>query len=127
MKLWSFKVFVKLNGRDTFEDWIVAQGADAEEKIRAMIRRLSVTRRWGRPFFDSLHGHEGIHEIIVKGKDKQYRPLGCFGPGPQTFTILIGASKKGRIWNPSNAKKTAEKRRKLVFYSDRECLNEYRP
>lgn len=126
MKIWSFKVFVRLNGRDTFEEWITSIDVDAQERIRAMIRRLSVMRRWERPHFAALRGHKNIYEIIVKTKDRQYRPLGCFGPGPQIFTLLIGASKKGRVWSPANAKKTAEKRRQLI-YKDRRYLDEYQP
>lgn len=126
MKIWSFKVFVRLNGRDTFEEWITSLDVDAQERIRAMIRRLSVMKRWERPYFAPLRGYKNIYEIIVKTKDRQYRPLGCFGPGPQVFTLLIGASKKEKIWSPPNARKTAEKRCKLIF-RDRRYLNEYQP
>jgi len=120
-------VFVRPNGRDTFEEWVTSLNDDAQERIRGMIRRLSVTKIWGRPFFDVIHGHKGIHEIRVKAKNIQYRPLGCFGPGPQTFTLLIGASKKGKkVWSPQNAIKTAGKRRKLI-YKDRRYLGEYQP
>lgn len=126
MKIWSFKVFVGLDGRDTFEEWVTSLNADAQERIKAMIRRLSVTKIWGRPFFDIIHGHKGIHEIRVKAKNIQYRPLDCFGPDPQTFTLLIGASKKERVWSPKNAIKTAGKRRKLI-YNDRRYLGEYQP
>ncbi len=124
MKIWSFKVFLKLNGRDTFHGWITSLDADAEEKIRATIKLLSITKVWSRPHFAKLYGHDNIYEIIIKGKDKQYRPLGCYGPGPQIFTLLIGASKKDKVWTPPNAKYTAEKRCKLV-YEDRRCIDDY--
>jgi len=130
MKLWKFKVFIGFNGRDIFEEWINEVkkiSDDAEEKIRAMIRRLSVTEKWDRPHFASLKSHTYIFEIIVKTKDKQYRPLGCFGPGPQVFTILVGASKKGKIWSPKDAIKTAKKRRKLIFQDNRRYTGEYQP
>lgn len=125
MKLWSFKVFISLNGRDTFHEWITSLDADSEEKVRATIKLLSVSKVWGRPHFAKLHGWDNLYEIIIKGKDKQYRPLGCYGPGPQIFTLLIGASKKSKIWTPSNAIKTADKRRKLVF-TNRRYLDDYR-
>jgi hypothetical protein len=126
MRLWTFKIFVRPDdGRNPFEEWIKElDDADAEEKIRAMIRRLSVTRIWGRPHFAPIHGYKNIWEIIVKTKDKQYRPLGCFGPGPQVFTLLIGASKKGKVWTPPDAKRTAEKRSKMIL-ADRRCIHEY--
>jgi hypothetical protein len=126
MKEWTIKVFRNLNGRDFFEDWMEEQSIDAQESIRVMIRRLQFMKKWDRPFFSMLHGHKYIAEIIVKTKDKQYRPLGCMGPGPQVFTILAGASKKGRIWSPHDAPRTAEKRRKLVF-EDGRYIDEYKP
>ena len=124
MKIWTFKVFVKPNGRDTFKEWIESLDVDAQERIKAMIRRLSVMKTWGRPYFSGLKGHKNIYEIRVKTKDKQYRPLGCIGPGPQVFTLLIGASKKGKVWSPPKAIETAEKRLKLVF-KDWRYIGEY--
>ena len=125
MKEWKFKVFIKSNGADAFEEWISDQDVADEERIRARLDLMSITKKWSRPYFDILHGHNYIHEIIVRGKNKQYRPLGCFGPGPQVFTLLIGASKKGKVWTPPNAKQTAEKRRKLVF-KERGYIGEYK-
>ena len=124
MKEWTFKVFIKSNGRDAFEEWIKIQGIDAEEKIRAMINLLSVTKIWDRPHFAKIHGSENIYEIRIKGKDKQYRPLGCKGPGPQIFTLLVGASKKENKWNPPEAIKMAEERCKLVF-KDQRSIDKY--
>jgi hypothetical protein len=126
MREWTIKVFINLKGRDFFEDWIEQQPADAQESIRAIIRRLQYIKKWERPFFAPLHGHKDIGEIIVRTKDKQYRPLGCIGPGPQVFTILIGASKKSNVWTPHDAPKTAEKRRKEVF-ADGRYIGEYKP
>ena len=47
----------------------------------------------------------------------EYRPLGCNGPDPDQFTILIGAFKKGKVWTPADARKTALKRRKELIES----------
>lgn len=131
MKEWTIKVFIKKNGEDDFEEWmeeIDKTDAEGYEQIRAMIKRLSNIKKWDRPFFAMLSDCEHICEVIVKTKDKQYRPLGCYGPGPQTFTLLIGASKKQKVWTPPNAKKTAKKRRKLVFSRDGwRYLDDYQP
>jgi len=126
MKIWSFKVFVKLNGRDTFDEWITLLNVEAQERIRAMIRRLSVMKRWEKPYFALLRGHRDIGEIRVKANNIQYRPLGCFGPGPHVFTLLVGARKKMNVWSPPSAIKTAEKRQKLIF-EDGRYLGEYKP
>ena len=79
-KIWSFKVFITLNGDNPFQEWITSLDVDAQERIRAMIRRLSVIERWERPYFSMLSGHKNIGEIRVKANKIQYRPLGCFGP-----------------------------------------------
>ena len=98
MKEWTFKVFIKSNGRDALEEWLLGQDAEAEERIRARFQFMLIDNNfWKRPYFDKLQGHKYIHEIIIKTKNKQFRPLGCFGPGIQEFTLLVGASKKGRI------------------------------
>lgn len=130
MQKWTFRAFVKPNGDDAFEDWISGlDNVDAEERIRALIKRLSNSdiTSWVRPHFDILHGHKHIHEIIVKTKNRQYRPLGCFGPGPQVFTLLVGASKKEKIWSPPNAIETAEKRYRLVYKDPGGYSHEYKP
>lgn len=130
MTKWTFKVFRNYSGDDTFEQWILSQSAEAEEKIRGLIKRLSNAdiRLWIRPYFSPLDGP--LRELIIKTKDKQYRPIGCFGPGPQVFTLLIGATKESKkrktIWNPSNAIETAKKRHKLVF-EDKRYVGEYKP
>ncbi|MEW6674189.1 MAG: type II toxin-antitoxin system RelE/ParE family toxin [Thermodesulfobacteriota bacterium] len=125
---WKIKIFLPLSGKDIFDEWIVSQSPEAEERIRGMIRLLSVSpiEMWSRPFFAHMHGHRHICEIIVKYNKKQYRPLGCFGPVPQTYTILVGATKKVNTWTPHDALKTAEKRRQLVF-NDRRYLGDYKP
>lgn len=129
MKEWTIKVFVKENGEDAFEEWMEGVAKDdpeGYERIRAMIRRLSSTKKWDRPFFAMLTDCEHICEIIVKTKNTQYRPLGCYGPGPQILTILVGASKKQKVWTPANAKETAKHRRKMVFRDGR-YVDDYRP
>jgi hypothetical protein len=93
MKIWTFKAFLTFNGRNLFQEWITSLDVDAEERIRAIIRRMEVTKKWERPYFDSLHGHKSIYKIRVKSGGKNYRPLGCYGPDVNTFVLLVGASK----------------------------------
>jgi hypothetical protein len=130
MKEWTIKVFKKENGQDVFEDWLAEQDVEAQEKIRARLDMMSITKTWDRPYFGNLGNH--IHEVIVECKNKQYRPLGCFGIGPRLFILLIGATKtggrkRGAIkWNPPNAIETAKNRRDLVM-KDGRYLGDYKP
>lgn len=107
------------------------QEVNVRERIRARLDMMSITKTWGRPYFDKLKGTKHIHEIIVKHNKRQYRPLGCFGIG-RVFILLVGASKKGAgkrgtiIWDPADAVQTAEKRWELVT-KDGRYIGEYRP
>jgi hypothetical protein len=65
---------------------------------------------WLRPVFDLLSGNmREVGEIRFK-VDKQYRVLGFFGPARAEFTLLIGASKKGKTYDPVGTLETTLKR-----------------
>jgi hypothetical protein len=131
MKEWTIKVFKKENGEDVFEEWMAEQDIEAQEKIRARLDMMSIARTntWGRPYVGNLKNH--IHELIIECKNKQYRPLICFGMG-HVFILLVGATKKGgrkrgsTIWTPPDAIEIAKKRRELII-KDGRCIGEYRP
>ena len=67
------------------------------------------------PYFTPLTGYSGICEIKFIVQNIQYRPLGCYGPEKNEFTILIGAREEGDRFNPRNAPKIALIRRKEVI------------
>lgn len=71
---------------------------------------------WGRPEYAPLTGKlAGLGELRFSVAKLEYRPIGCFGPGRSTFTILIGATKKGRQYDPRSALDTAIERRAAVL------------
>jgi len=99
-------------GRDTFQRWLdkdvdIGQRKGVETAIKTTLRFLRFSRRdlWKEPHFKWLSG--GVGEVRSDFGNVEYRPLGCNGPGPTEFTILIGAFKKGRVWTPQDARKTA--------------------
>ncbi|MBI4777191.1 MAG: type II toxin-antitoxin system RelE/ParE family toxin [Deltaproteobacteria bacterium] len=124
MSIWKFKVFLSNRELDTFEEWLTDQDKEARVRIRNTIAYLANIERhqWGRPYFAPIG--KSIYEIRVQSGKKQYRIFGCFGFGPQTFTLLIGTGKKGKTYTPKDAIKTAQKRRKLID-EDRGYLGEY--
>lgn len=104
-------------GRDTFQRWLdkavdVSQRKGAETAIRTTLRFLRSSRKvlWREPHFKWLG--DGVGEIRSDFGNVEYRPLGCNGPGSDQFTILLGASKKGKVWTPPDARKTAKKLKK---------------
>jgi hypothetical protein len=109
LALWTFRCYVSPNGRDMIEDWYGRQ-TDQVQAAFDVAREYLVQRprdEWRRPDFDLLSGNmREIGEIRLK-VDKQYRILGFFGPGRSDFTLLIGASKKGKTYNPIKAMETA--------------------
>jgi len=130
MKEWTIKVFKdKDANKDVFEEWMAEQDIEAQEKIRARLDMMSITKTWDRPYFGNLGDH--IHEVIVECKNKQYRPLGCFGVG-HVFILLIGATKTGGLrrgstkWDPPDAIATARSRKELVK-TDGRYIGDYRP
>lgn len=117
MSPWTINEFVAGNKRKIFTRWLSGLDVEARERIKALIRRLRVSpiAMWSRPYVAPISSHKGIVELRIKANNIQYRPLGCYGPGPHTFTILVGSYKKGKQWEPQNALKTADKRRPLAL------------
>jgi len=99
-------------GRNTFERWLekeIDQGQKkgVETAIKTTLRFLRFARKdlWREPHFKWFAG--GVGEIRSDHGNVEYRPLGCNGPEPDQFTILLGAYKKGKVWSPRDARKTA--------------------
>ena len=88
-----------------------------ETAIKTTLRFLRFTKKdsWKEPHFKWFSG--GIGEIRSDFGNIEYRPLGCNGPGPDQFTVLIGAYKKGKVWTPADARKSAVRIRKELLKS----------
>ncbi|MDX2205659.1 MAG: type II toxin-antitoxin system RelE/ParE family toxin [Hyphomicrobiaceae bacterium] len=98
--------------------WYDDQTASVQAAMDAVKEYLEQRPReqWRRPEFDKLSGrYSDLGEFRFKVGNVEYRPLGFFGPSRADFTILIGASKKGRNYTPKDALETALKRRKEVL------------
>ncbi len=119
---WRFMSMADNQGRDTFERWLVkeidqGQRKGVEVAIRTTLRFLRFARKdlWKKPHFCWFPG--SIGEVRSDHGNIEYRPLGCNGPGSEQFTILLGAYKKGKVWTPQDARKTAAKIRKDLIRS----------
>jgi hypothetical protein len=109
LALWTFRCYVSASGRDMIDDWFERQSDAVQAAVGVALEFLAQRPRdeWRRPEFDLLSGRmREIGEIRLKS-DKQYRILGFFGPEQTNFTLLVGASKKGRNYDPRNALETA--------------------
>ena len=124
---WRFMKFATGSGRDAISDWLADVPIGERKGVRAYLvatlrhLRFLPKASWKWPQFDWLMGekYSGIGEVRFKFRNVPYRPLGCFGPKPNEFTILIGCRKtrerKGKTkWKPPSALETAVMRRKQL-------------
>jgi hypothetical protein len=116
LPLWTIRCYISRTGRDMIDDWCGRQTDEVRAALDTALEFLVQRPRneWRRPEFDLLSGKmREIGEIRMK-VDKQYRILGFFGPGRSEFTLLIGSSKKGKIYSPLGTLETALERMKQV-------------
>jgi hypothetical protein len=116
LALWTIRCYVSPQGRDTIDDWRGrhpdAVCAALDVALEFLVQRPR--NEWLRPRFDLLSGKmREVGEIRIK-VDKQYRILGFFGPSRSEFTLLIGASKKGKTYDPVGTLEIALKRMSKV-------------
>jgi hypothetical protein len=125
-RLWIIRTYVHARGTDAVEEWGLAPSAHAVLDTALEFLAVRPREQWLRPEFDALHREgKGLCEIRFKHGNRQYRPLGFFGPGRNEFTIVIGATKKGSRWDPVNAIETAQKRRAEIMRMPDVCSRPY--
>lgn len=124
MSYWTFKVYICEDGANEIEGWLADLPPKVRAKIRARFSYLAITRIWIKKYAEKLKGYENIIEIKITYQNIQYRPLGCCGPGPREFTLLMPAKERGNEFEPKNAPISAQKRCKLI-HQDRRYVGEY--
>lgn len=114
---WKFRTYVAPTGRTDVQNSIDKAKGAITEHLKAAVRYLANTPKidWHEPSAKKLQGVKEIYEIRFKAENKQYRPLGFFGPRPNDFTIIVWATKKQNIYDPPAAIETAVKRRQEVI------------
>jgi hypothetical protein len=106
--------------------WLESVSASVRAAWLVLVVSLQRDERWvDCPYVKPLKGAgKGLIEFIFLADRVQWRPLGFYGPDPHEVTLLIGASKKGKIWTPRDAIETAQKRKDEVK-KDRERIVDY--
>lgn len=122
MPVWAIRCFRTERGRDLFCEAYNAQPARARAKFRAIINGLQdqpTIEGWSRANgFDRLTGkkyrrYSGLGKIQVR-TGTEHRPLGFFGPGAATFTLLIWATERDGEFDPPGVLDRALERMLLV-------------
>lgn len=117
--------FITLGGRGVLSQWVDKEiEMEAEIEFHATLTVLAVTPRdlWTRPEYAPFDPQ--ISEIRFFANQLQHRVFGFFLTEVSQYVMLVGATKKGRIYNPREAIDTARKRRNLII-ADRSQINEY--
>ena len=93
------------------EIWSQGLPTEARADFDWVIRELAGTEDWrDRRDFKPLRGkHAHFAEIRFKTNNVQYRPVGRFRPNRE-FVLLIGCSKKQKVFTPPDAFDQAVKR-----------------
>ena len=129
MTYWKFRSFIKNNGRNDFQEWMDCESAKVRATIHEVMDNIEINPTLGPPWARKLKGFTEIWELKAKVDNIQYRPLFCIGPDAGELVFLVVATKTGDSnktkFNPINAPKTAEQKRKLIF-KDGEYIGEYK-
>ncbi len=114
--------FYEFKGRDSrrgaITEWLDGEDSRIGDELRDTLAYLEVTKEWRRPAFDAYR--DGLFEIRCKCNPLkvEIRVYGIYGPYQRCFTMLVGATKKGkgteRKHNPRNTPNTAKDRKKLT-------------
>ena len=124
MAVWTFFDFVE-DGENCIAIWINRELAPSEirnvkKKLNTRLDYMAAIVHWDERFAKMLSGDcDGLFEVRFRIGRTQYRPLGCFGPGDQEVTLLIGAKEVNGHFRPLSACTTAQHRKALVMSSRR--------
>lgn len=126
---WTFRTYRTVSGDDVIDQWY--QGLSVKSRARVLTRLLYIGDQpregWKRPHFDLLSGDcSGLGEIRFKIDRTQFRLVGFFGPEREEFTIVTVAVEKDSEFEPKNACKIAQRRKKEIL-EEPERSDEWRP
>ena len=124
MAAWTILCDHNERGRDLFCQAYAAQPTAARAKLRAtlnVLRDQPDIQGWCRENgFDMLAGkkyrrYRQLGKLRIKTPDAAHRPLGFFGPGFRTFTLLTWATERDGDFAPPNVLETAFSRMQAVI------------
>ena len=122
---WIFYEFINDDGEAPFSIWLAEQQEKTQAAIdnRILLMMALARQQWSSKWIKPYTGYEKLFELRIACNKVQYRPLGCYGPDKQTFTIVAGAIEKN--WKiPKPTIDVAMGRIRLVN-NDRRWVREY--
>lgn len=125
MKLWTFTEYVSFGGRGVISEWVkkdIEILAKIEFHITLTFLELAPRDLWTRPEYSPLDSEIG--EIRFKANNLQHRVFGFFISDEFKYVMLKGSTKKGSLYTPKDAIKTARERKDDII-NKRSSTNEY--
>ena len=115
--IWTFKGYVAEDGKAVMEEWYESLPPKAQAKLSTILEHMADNHHTDRNsnHVFRLSGYKGIYEIRCRIRNILYRPLGCFGPGKNEFTLLVPAREQGDQLKPKNAPEIALKRMAVIL------------
>lgn len=109
---WTFLDFVDENGVNQIKAWADSLPPRVKAKFNKRVGMLQLLEVLEEPYTTILTGRDcdGLMEVKFQWGGVQYRPLACYGPGHREVTLLIGATKRGRRFEPGKACAIARQR-----------------
>lgn len=106
---WQFRDYVRPSGKNQVRKWSKDLSEKELAKLDSVLRNLARQQQWTEPHFKHLSGAQsGMSEIRWNGnQNRQLRLIGCKGPDPGQYTLLLGCSHKGNRYTPTSALDTA--------------------
>ena len=122
MTLWTFRDFVSTRGENEVLAWLNTLPKKAKAKINARIITLAAyPGAWPPHYISAYVGWDDIYELRIVAAGRQFRPLGCYGPHRNQFTILVGAEEKGGKIRGSLLE-VADERRQIILSDGSRCV-----
>jgi hypothetical protein len=112
---WEFLNYLSMSGVDEIDEWEDTIPAKAVARLDWVLTFLRTAPQLKRPYVGTRANYSTHYEIVVTSFGREFRPLGCYGPGKQQFTLLVGAEEKGGALVPKNADSTADDHRKIIM------------
>lgn len=121
---WTFKTYVTPKGTNIVEAWKEDLSVKFKARVDRIVAHLETQKDMRCRWFSSYKTSDKIYELRLDTKNTLWRPLGCFGPGENEFTVLFIAVERGDKLVPKNAIQRAEKIRELIL-KDRKYTDDF--
>ena len=118
-----FLDYVTPSGNNDIASWYCLQSVDCRAAFDDLLDILSKKKIWSEPEFKRLDG--GLGEIRWRVGKVQYRMIGCAWKDPQGYLLLIGCTHEQKVYNPPDAIRTADKRRRGILFQQKGSVCEH--